>query len=161
MKKIILLFVLCFTTTIFSQQKSEFWKQVRLGGAFGFNIGSATNITIAPSAVYDFNNGFFLGSGVNYQYNKYRSATTTIYGASFITLYNIPKFGVQLSGEYEHLFAKQTVGLQKSNFNFPALYFGITFINGRVSGGLRYDVLHDKNRSIYSSAVSPIVRFYF
>jgi len=161
MKKIILLIVFSFSATLFAQQKSEFWQHVKYGGAFGFTFGSATNITIAPSAIYDFNNGFFLGTGINYQYNRYGNANTTVYGASLISLYDVPKLGVQLSGEYEQLFAKQTIGLQKSNFNFPALYFGITFSSGRVAGGFRYDVLYNKNRSVYASPFSPILRFYF
>ena len=38
---------------------------------------------------------------------------------------------------------------------------GIAYRSGWFAGGLRYDVLYDSNKSVYASALSPIVRFYF
>ena len=72
-----------------------------------------------------------------------------------------PKIGIQLSGEYEHSFAKQTFDNVSSNTDFPALYLGAAYNVGRFALGFRYDVLYDENKSIYGSAFSPIARFYF
>lgn len=162
MKKTLLLFALIFSTVIFSQQKSEFWKHVRFGGGFGMSFGGSTNILISPSTVYDFKNGFSLGAGLNYQYSENGALTTNIYGISAISLYNIPVIGIQLSGEFEQLFASQTNGGGPAiKTNFPAMYVGAAYQQGRFSFGFRYDLLYNNNKSIYASAITPIVRFYF
>ncbi len=161
MKKITFLIVILISSAIFSQQKSDFWKHVRFGGGFGLSFGSSTNILIAPSAIYNFNNGFSLGTGLNYQHSEYGNIKTNLYGISLISLYDVPLTGIQLSGEFEQLFASQTNGNQSSNFNYPALHLGASYRNGRVSFGVRYDLLYNKNKSIYASPISPIIRFYF
>ena len=169
MKKSILLLFLSFSLTALSQQtttiskeKSDFWEHVRYGGGFSMSFGSQTTIGISPSAIYDFDNGFSLGTGVNYVYSEIGSVTSNVYGGSIISLYQIPKIGIQLSGEFEQSFAKQTNGLGNSNStSFPALYLGAAYNKGRFAIGFRYDVLYDDNKSVYASPFSPIVRFYF
>ncbi|MEO9570175.1 MAG: hypothetical protein ABJH82_06095 [Polaribacter sp.] len=162
MKKIITILFLCFSFTIVAQEKSDFWEHVRYGGGFSLSFGNQTTIGISPSTIYDFDNGFSLGAGVNYIYNEVASVTTNVYGASIISLYQIPKIDIQLSGEFEQSFANQKDNFGNSNStNFPALYFGAAYNKGRFALGFRYDVLYDKNKSVYASAFSPIVRFYF
>ena len=80
----------------------------------------------------------------------------------------IPYF--QLSAEYEGL---QTNGdgtvyilgsnNVKSDYSYwnNAIYLGASFVSRSVSFGIRYDVLYDANRSVYSSAWSPVIGFYF
>lgn len=163
MKKHLLLLVLLISVSIFSQEKkSNFWDNVQFGGGVTLGFGSQTTVGISPSAIYNFNNGFSLGTGVTYIYSEINDFTTNIYGGSLISLYQIPKTGIQLSGEYEHSFAKQTNSVGGSfNTDFPALYLGAAYNQGRFAFGFRYDVLYDKNKSVYGSAFSPIVRFYF
>lgn len=163
MKKYLFLVFLSFSFIAMSQQKkSEFWENVRYGGGFSMSFGNQTTIGISPSAIYDFDNGFSLGAGVNYVYSEIGSVTTNVYGGSIISLYQIPKIGIQLSGEFEQSFAKQKDNLGNSiTTNFPALYFGAAYNKGRFALGFRYDVLYDENKSVYASAFSPIVRFYF
>ena len=161
MQKLILILFLSVSFTLFSQQKSDFWDNVRYGGGFTLGFGSATTIGISPSAIYDFKNGVSLGAGVNYIYTDVSDFSTSVYGASIISLYQIPKVGIQLSGEYEYSFAKQTDSMGSFNTNFPALYFGVAYLQGNVAFGVRYDVLYDENRSVFASPISPIIRFYF
>tara|TARA_B110000091_G_C13540425_1_gene360192 strand:- start:122 stop:607 length:486 start_codon:yes stop_codon:yes gene_type:complete len=161
MKKIFILLFLSFSLTSLSQQKSDFWNNVRFGGGFSMSFGSQTTIGVSPSAVYDFSNGFFLGSGITYIYSERGASSTNVYGMSLISLYQIPVIGIQLSGEFEQSFAKQTDNFGSVNTNFPALYFGAAYNKGRFTFGLRYDVLYDENKSVYASPFSPIVRFYF
>ncbi|TVZ55169.1 hypothetical protein OD91_0413 [Lutibacter sp. Hel_I_33_5] len=161
MKKVILLLFLSISLFGFSQQKSTFWDNVRFGGGFGLSFGSNTTILLSPSAVYDFENGFALGAGLNYTYSELGTVSTNIYGISLISLYQIPVVNIQLSGEYEQLWATQTNINTKTNLNFPALYIGAAYNKGRFAFGFRYDVLYDENQSIYASPITPIVRFYF
>ena len=59
-----LLFV--FSTSIIAQEKpfpkaktNAFWERINFGGGFGLSIGNNfTNITIAPSGIYNFNDYF-------------------------------------------------------------------------------------------------------
>ncbi|PWG04819.1 hypothetical protein [Polaribacter aquimarinus] len=161
MKFFFILVAFSLSLTTVSQQKSDFWKNVRYGGGFTLGFGTQTTIGITPSAVYDFNNGFSLGTGLTYIYSEIGDFTTNVYGGSIISLYQIPNIGIQLSGEFEQSFAKQTNTTQSFNTSFPALYFGAAYNKGRFAFGVRYDVLYDENKSVYASPFSPIVRFYF
>ena len=161
MKKIFLFLCISFSLTIVSQQKSDFWENVRYGGGFTLGFGSQTTIGISPSAVYDFKNGFSLGAGLNYIYTEIGAFTTNVYGGSIISLYQIPIIGIQLSGEFEQSFATQRDSTGSSSTSFPALYLGAAYNRGRFAFGFRYDVLYDENKSVYASPFSPIVRFYF
>ena len=160
MKKYALLLFLSSSLTIIAQEKSDFWNHVQFGGGVSMSFGSQTTIGLSPSAIYNFNNGFSLGTGLTYVYSKYQENKTNVYGASIISLYQIPKIGIQLSGEFEQSFAKQTYLNQSETTSFPALYLGAAYNRGQFAFGFRYDVLYD-NRSVYASAFSPIVRFYF
>jgi len=155
-----LLLTFC-TLTLFSQQKTEFWDDVRFGGGFSMSFGSVTTIGISPSAIYYFDNGLSLGTGLTYIYSKINDSKTNIYGASIISLYQIPKTEIQLSGEFEQSFARQTNSFGTNNSSFPALYLGAAYNKGNFAVGFRYDVLYDENKSFYASPFSPIVRFYF
>ena len=75
-----LVFSVFFTTLSFSQdnlpnQKSDFWKHVRFGGGFGLSTGSNFfSATLAPNAIYQFNNQLGLGIGLNATYNRQKNA---------------------------------------------------------------------------------------
>lgn len=161
MKKFVAFLFISCSLTIAAQQKTNFWDNVRFGGAFTLGFGTQTTIGVSPSAIYEFQNGFALGTGLTYIYSEIGDFTTNVYGGSIISLYQIPTIGIQLSGEYEYSFAKQTNSFRTINTNFPALYLGAAYNSGRFAFGLRYDVLYDENKSVYASAFSPIVRFYF
>ena len=161
MKKIILVFVLALSFSSFSQQKSDFWENVRYGGGFTLGFGAQTTIGISPSAVYDFNNGFSLGLGVTYLHSEINDFTTNLYGGSLISLYQT-NFGIQFSGELEYYSAKQSdLSGASVKTNFPALHLGVAYNQGRFAFGIRYDVLYDENKSVFASPISPVVRFYF
>ena len=160
------LLVLFLLTTIFTNAQNEnnpkFWDNVHFGGGFGLGFGSnQTTIAISPSAIYEFNDMFALGLGGSYLYAKNGNLKSNVYGASFISLFN-PVQEIQLSAEFEQLFVTQKQsGFDNYDFNYPALYLGAAYRVGRFAAGVRYDVLYDVDKSIYASALSPIVRFYF
>lgn len=155
-------FILLFSITYSQNDKPpKFWDNVRFGGGFGLGFGSnSTTIAISPSAVYEFNDAFALGIGASYLYAKNNDLKSNVFGAGIISLYN-PTQEFQLSAEFEQLFVNQKLGTLKNNYDYPALYLGAAYRIGSFSAGLRYDVLYDDTKSIYASAFSPIVRFYF
>ncbi len=164
------LFVFCFSfsfsQTIAKNTPKEFWKQVQFGGGFGLNFGTGyTEITLAPSAIYPINDYISLGAGLLGSFTHSKNYyTTSVYGVSAISLFN-PIEKVQLSLEVEQ--ARVNTQLQmipnpvtKKYWN-TALYVGAGYRNGNVTLGARYNLLFDKDKSIYSDALMPFVRFYF
>ena len=160
------LLVIFLFSTIFTYAQNDngpkFWDNVHFGGGFGLGFGSnQTTIAISPSAIYEFNHMIALGLGGSYLYAKNGNLKSNVYGASIISLFN-PIEEIQLSAEFEQLFVTQKqLGFDNNNFDYPALYLGAAYRVGRFAAGVRYDVLYDNNKSIFASAFSPIIRFYF
>lgn len=162
---------LLFSACIYAQQngntsnlQNNFWRQVQFGGGLGLGFGSGyTDISVAPSAIYNFNEYAALGVGLQYKYLKQKDFyASNLYGGSVIGLLN-PIRSIQLSAELEQL--RVNVDLDGSNSNSQnfwntALFVGVGYRSGIATIGARYNVLSDKN-SIYGSAFMPFVRIYF
>ncbi|WGH75814.1 hypothetical protein P8625_01225 [Tenacibaculum tangerinum] len=157
----LLFFVFFLCATITFSQEENFWSNVRFGGGLGLSFGNTTTISISPMAVYDFNEGFSLGAGINYTYTDNDFGSANIYGGNLLSMYNAPFINLQFSGEYEHLFVNQSTGDFNRNWDVPALYFGVAYRTGFASIGVRYDVLHSNTKSVYASPISPIIRVFF
>lgn len=74
-------------------QKSNFWQKVQFGGGLGLGFGSNyTNITVAPSAIYNFNQYVSAGLGLQYSYAKQKDVYDSHMMAEalflFLTQYN-------------------------------------------------------------------------
>ncbi len=156
-----------FTTTAQSQEApSPFWSKVRFGGGIGASFSNGFfSATLAPSAIYEVNEQFAVGVGLNGTYSSekdfYRS---TILGGSILTLYNvIPE--LQLSAEFEELNVSRNyedrLNLEDDNYWYPALFLGAGFRSNNITFGIRYDVLYDEDQSIYADPWAPFVRVYF
>ncbi len=172
-KIIVLSLIACFFITFANaqddlpKQKSEFWKKVRFGGGLGLSTGNNFfSATLAPSAIYQFDNNFALGLGLNGTYNKSKNYyKSTILGASLLGLFN-PIQEIQLSTEFEQLnvnrqFEGPFASTPDSNYWVPALFVGAGYRTKNVTAGLRYDLLYDDTKSIYANALIPFVRVYF
>ncbi|SEL23986.1 hypothetical protein SAMN04487910_2127 [Aquimarina amphilecti] len=164
-KIITLVSLILFSLQQCYSQEDNFWSRVRIGGNIGIGFTDDTfNGILAPSAIYDFNNHFSMGFGLNFGYTDSRNFTATNYGASLITLYN-PLPALQLSAEFEQMGVSRNFEIEggdiSDNYWYPALFIGAGYRIGFVSVGLRYDVLYDDNKSIYASAYAPFVRVFF
>ncbi|RTY82697.1 hypothetical protein EKL99_08315 [Flavobacterium sp. ZB4P23] len=170
-KSFLVLIALFFASALFAQQNTiyttmpnQFWRNVQFGGGLGLGFGSGyTDISLAPSAIYNFNEYVALGLGVQYKYLKQRDFFAShLYGGSVIGLFNpIPE--IQLSTELEQL--RVNVNLDGSNSNSQnywntGLFIGLGYRSGNATIGGRYNVLTDKN-NIYGSAFMPFIRVYF
>ena len=163
---IFLLFLISSSVLIAQEQTSNFWQNVRFGGGIGLSFGDGYfSSTIAPSAIYEFDDAIALGFGLNATFNKQKSVyKSTILGGSLIGLFNVIDVS-QLSAEFEQLNVNRTydvnLNLAKDNYWVPALFVGAGYRSGNVTFGIRYDVLHDADKSIYLDPWAPFVRFYF
>lgn len=173
-KKIIVWIFLCgfFAIPAKSQTKtaksnSHFWNHVRFGGGLGLGFGDGYfSGTIAPSAIYQFDDTFALGLGLNASYYKQKNIhKSTVLGGSIIGLVNTLDF-LQLSVEFEELnvnrdFDQNYVTNSDTNYWYPALFLGAGYRSGHFAFGIRFDVLYDEDKSIYGDSWMPFVRFYF
>ena len=170
----ILIALLAFLTVLFSSKtvaqnqsntpSKPFWDKVQFGGGIGlgFNNGS-TNISLSPSAIYNINDYFSLGTGLQYSYIKQKNTyTSNLYGGSLIGLIN-PLEQIQLSAELEQLRVNVDYGpnYYPNNFWNTALFLGAGFRTGNVTIGGRYNVLFNQNDSVYGEAFIPFVRVFF
>jgi hypothetical protein len=165
--KIVFLIVLNFN--MYSQQtpvKSEFWSKVQFGGGLGVNFGNNfTNVTIAPSAIYNFNEYVSLGTGLQYSYVKQKDVySSNIFGASIIGLFN-PIETIQLSAEIEEMNVNNNYesgsSTIKDSFWNTALFVGAGYRMNNVTIGARYNLLFNKDKNVYGEAFMPFVRVYF
>jgi len=160
-----------FSTVSFSQTRDDndrnnnFWKNVRFGGGIGLSFGDGFfSGTLAPSAIYQFNQDFGLGLGLNGTYNSLKNNySSTILGASVISLYNpIPE--LQVSGEFEELNVNQKFDnnlFEDRNYWVPALFVGLGYRTNNITFGVRYDLLYDREKSVYADPWMPFVRVFF
>ncbi len=144
---------------------NPFWQHVRFGGSLGLGFGNGYfNGSIAPSAIYDFNSITSAGVSLSAAYAKQNNFKATSLGGSIIGMLR-PIRAIQLSAEYEQLNITRRYEVdganRKENYWVPALFLGIGYNTGPVVTGVRYDVLHDSQKSFYSSAFMPFVSIYF
>ncbi|MFV8347246.1 hypothetical protein [Flavobacterium sp. ZB4P13] len=170
-KSLLVIVTLFFSSCLFAQQNSsspktqnQFWRNMQFGGGIGLGFGSGyTDISLAPSAIYNFNEYVALGVGLQYKYLKQRDYYAShLYGGSVIGLFN-PIHEIQLSAELEQL--RVNVNLDGSNSNSQdywntGLFLGAGYRSGNATIGARYNVMSDKN-NIYGSAFMPFIRVYF
>lgn len=171
MKSLMIIVVILTNICAFSQstnmpiQNSDFWQRVQFGGGLGLAFGEFTNVTIAPQAIYNVNEFFAVGTGLQYNYLKNRNISqATMVGGSIIGLFN-PIPSIQLSTEIEQLRVNQTLLFttpnQKDSFWNTAVFIGAGYRVGNVSIGGRYNLLFNKDKNIYGSAFMPFVRAFF
>ncbi|MFV0541018.1 MAG: alpha-ketoglutarate decarboxylase [Aestuariibaculum sp.] len=168
-KKILLVFLvttLSFGMSHAQQNPHSFWANVRFGGGVGLSFGDGFfSGTLAPSAIYQINQYTAFGTGLNATFNNNKNYyKSTVLGGSLIGLFN-PIREIQISTEFEELHVSKKydnrLGLRNDSYWLPALYLGAGFRTGNVTMGIRFDVLHDKDKSIYAESWAPFVRFYF
>jgi hypothetical protein len=169
----VLLFILSISQTILSQERpmlkaktNDFWEHVQIGGGFGVSVSNDyTDITIAPSAIYNFNQYFALGTGFQYSHLKQKKYyNSNVVGGSIIGLFN-PIEVAQISIELEEMHVNSTYtdtydNVRRSFWN-TGLYIGAGYRADNVTIGARINVLFDKNKDIYGSAFMPFIRAYF
>jgi hypothetical protein len=162
------------TQTTANQKKTYTYQKT---WSFGGNIGlsfwnGGTDILIAPKAYYHLSPQFLTGFGLTYIYSgqedDFAKYSQNSFGASVMGAFRPIPF-LQLSAEYEGLQTNGSTTIKfpsdrdKSEYSYwnNAIYLGASFVSRNVSFGIRYDVLYDSTRSVYSSAWSPVIGFYF
>ncbi|WP_431132625.1 alpha-ketoglutarate decarboxylase [Psychroserpens mesophilus] len=166
-KTYLVIFMICSSLSFSQNQNnaSDFWNHVRFGGGLGLSFGDGFfSGTIAPSGIYEFNTKFAVGLGLNATYNKQDNFfKSTVFGASVIGLFN-PVRELQVSAEFEQLNVNRKFDdpiFEDDNYWYPALFMGLGYGSRNVTFGIRYDLLYNKDKSIYADPFIPFVRVFF
>lgn len=146
------------------QLNGDYQKKWRFGGGVGLSFwNDGTDILIAPKAYYNISPILISGFGLTYIYSDYKTNfytyTSNSFGGSLFFAARPIEF-IQISAEYEGLQTNRRGNFDEEYWN-NSIYLGISFVSGPVSFGIRYDVLFDSDKSPYSSAVNPVIGFYF
>ena len=162
--QILLLFCLSFSVNAQDVKKTNFWDQVQFGGTFGLAIGNGfTNVVVAPSAIYNFNEYLAAGAGLQYSVvNQDNLFSSKMYGGSLIGLVQ-PIEQVQLSVELEQLRVhyKSEQSNYSEHFWNTGLFLGAGYRFENITIGFRYNVLFEKDKGVYGDALIPFVRVFF
>ncbi len=167
LKRLITVIILTQTLFVWSQKEkdsTQVERKVFFGGSLQLGVGNSyTTFGLSPSAIYEFSDKVAAGIGASYTYsnNKLYNLKYNIYGLSALALYN-PMEQVQLSTEFEEMYINIHSDTPIDSYWLPAWYWGVAYSMGhRAAVGIRYDVLYDKDKSIYDSAWTPFIRIYF
>jgi hypothetical protein len=149
------------------KDSSTFWHNVRFGGGLGLSFGDGFfSGSLAPSAIYEFNEFLAAGIGLNGTYSKRTDIhKSTILGGSILALFN-PIYEIQLSTEFEQLhvsrnFDETFISNVDDKYWYSGLFLGAGYRSGHFTIGIRYDVLYDEEKSIYADPWIPFVRVFF
>lgn len=168
-KTAVLLVILFFTTNdILAQNtttQSDFWKKVQFGGGVNLNFGNGfSNIGISPSMLYNVNEYVSVGTGFQVNYTSSSgNYSSLIYGLHLTSLFNLVE-NIQLSADLEQLKVDTTfenAATPKNSFWNTGLWLGGGYRTNNITIGGRYNVLYNKDKSIYGNAFMPFVRVYF
>lgn len=172
-KRIVLLLTMMSLNThnhIFAQQslpksESSFFDQVRVGGSLGIHFSNNVfSGFLAPKAIYDFNPITSAGIGIAGSYTNAEAFSAHSFSGSIIGLLR-PIRNIQISTEFEEYYISRNWELdglnRKDSYWYPALFLGLGYNTGPITAGVRYDVLYDEQKSIYSSALLPFISLYF
>ena len=152
-----------------TSSQSNFWENVQFGGGLTLGFGSEyTNLGVSPSMLYNVNEFVSVGTGLQVSYVSATDYKSLIYGINLTTLFN-PIESIQLSVDLEQLKVNTTSNtalaganiFPKTSFWNTGLWLGAGYRTNNITIGGRYNVLFDRNKSIYSDAFLPFVRVYF
>ena len=164
----LVLTMLLITTVIYAQEttsQSRFLDNVSFGGGLGINFGNGNfSATVAPSAIYNFNQYVSAGPSLIYSYQSNDFFKSSLYGGSIIGLFN-PIRQIQLSTELEQLRVNQTIqsagGDVDNDFWNTAFFVGAGYRTNNITIGVRYNLLFKDGESVYANAWAPFMRVYF
>ena len=141
-------------------------KPLKFGCGFGLNFVGGTNIGLSPHLIYDLSDKISLGAGLQGNYTSIKNLQKTItYGANVIGQYNpIEKLTTLI--EFAQLKVNTTTenvtGDVKRDYWDSALFVGAGLnITPKISLGAKYNLLYDKDESVYTSPIIPFVNITF
>lgn len=178
MKKLFLVFVLGFfflkVQKTFAQTQIDSLKTVenplnneknlKFGLGFGLNFVGGTSVSLSPNLTYRINDKMYAGAGLLLNYNAVKNlqTTTTIGANAIFNYYPIAKLLTMAEFAEMNVNRNNKVAAMKDQFWDSALFVGVGYqITPKISVGGKYNLLYDKDKSVYSSPFVPFVNISF
>ena len=139
-------------------------KKLNFGLGFGLNFVGGTSISLSPNLTYNLNDKFSVGAGLLFNYTGIKEVqkTTTI-GANIIgNYYPVKKLLTTIEFAEMHVNRNMIISNTKDEFWDSALFVGAGYqITQKISVGGKFNVLYNKDKSVYSSPFVPFVNISF
>ncbi len=139
-------------------------KKLKLGLGFGLNFVGGTSLSLSPNLTYKINDKMAAGAGLLFNYNAVKNLqTTTTVGANVLYFYT-PIEKLITTAEFAEMYVNRDLKFSgiKDNFWDTALFVGAGYqITPKISAGAKYNLLYNKNKSVYSSPFVPFVNISF
>ncbi|MBM1104526.1 alpha-ketoglutarate decarboxylase [Aurantibacter crassamenti] len=141
-------------------------KRLKFGCGFGLSFVGGTNITLSPNLMYSVSNQVSIGAGVQGSYTSIKDLqNTTTFGGNVIAQYNpIPMMTTLLEFAQLKVNTKtETVtGEVEQDYWDSALFVGLGLnVSKNIIIGAKYNLLYDKDESVYTSPILPFVNISF
>ena len=173
-KRFLLFLFLTFSIAGFSQNQppiytapNAFWSKVQFGGGLGLAFGNGyTDISISPSAIYNVNEIFAVGTGLQFSYASSKNYYSNfVYGVNGIVLVNpIPQIQLSLGLNESYVtYDFEATNFQPSyseNYWATSMVAGIGYRTGNVTVGVGFTVF-DTDPYYDNNPIIPFVRVYF
>lgn len=178
MKKLILKFVIVIVFISFENTFSQVTeiavvdsmakvdRRLKFGCGFGLSFVGGTNIGLSPNLVYSVNDKVNFGVGIQGNYTSIKDLQqTTTFGANVLGQYSpIQKLTMLLEFAQLKVNTKTeaVTGDTKQDYWDSALFVGAGLnITDKISLGAKYNILYDKDESVYTSPIIPFVNITF
>ena len=147
-----------------NQKQSNFFDNFTIGGNIGASFGNNLwGVSLAPRIGYKVTEDFEVAFSVNYYYQKSPNVRYNSLSLGPSMNYYIAR-NFYVNGSFQHYFISTKSKSTRITYNTEesALYLGggyMQYLGGRsyLRLGLTYNVLYDKNKSIFSSGLFPEV----
>ena len=139
-------------------------KKLNFGLGFGLNFVGGTSISLSPNLTYRLTEQFAIGAGLLFNYTgiKDLQKTTTIGANAIGNYYPIPKLLTTIEFAEMHVNRNMIYTNTKDSFWDSALFVGAGYqITPKISVGGKYNLLYNKDKSVYSSPFVPFVNITF
>lgn len=146
-----------------TSKQSSNWK---FGMGVGLNFVGGTNISLAPNLNYKVSKKVSFGVGLQYNYSSIKDLqTTSTFGGTVATMYSpIKKITTLLEFAELHVNTKRETPAGETEYTYwdSALFIGAGLnITEKISIGAKYNVLYNKDESVYTSPIIPFVNITF
>ncbi|NNL08917.1 MAG: hypothetical protein HKP38_06815 [Croceitalea sp.] len=154
------------TDVIVTDSTANQAKPLKFGCGFALSFVGGTNIALSPNLIYDVSNKVSIGGGLQGSYTSIKDLQkTTTFGFNVISQYTpVQKFLTLLEFTQLRVSTKTETptGEETNKYWDSALFVGAGLnITNKIAIGAKYNMLYDKDESVYTSAVIPFVNITF
>ncbi len=147
-----------------SQKRSAGTRWQWYGGFGMYWSNYSFYLELQPGILYKLSDRIHLGANASLIYssdvNFGTRRRTYIYGWDLIGIY-IPERHLEISMDWQRLFAHIYQGGNHLQNNYNALFAGAGYRTSHVVIGVKYDLLYYKGKNFYQSPWMPFIRIYF